>query len=197
MIETKRLILRKPRLEDVDDFEPAYADPEVMRYLGDGSTGTREQIERGIGFWLERWEKNGIGLVSMESRETGRVVGRSGFLVWDSGSWETSSFAEAGERAEVELGWMVAREHWGHGYATEAALVLRDWGIAARGITRLISLIRPGNDRSVRVAEKIGETYEREVVLMGEPALMYSLTSVGSTELVEERRRRHVRRRSG
>jgi RimJ/RimL family protein N-acetyltransferase len=177
MIETERLILRKPRLEDVGDYEPAYADPEVMRYMGDGSTGTREQIERGIGFWLERWEKNGIGLFSMESRETGRVVGRSGFLVWDTENWETSSFDEAGERAEVELGWMVVREHWGHGYATEAALALRDWGLAERGLTRLVSLIRPGNVRSVRVAEKIGESFEREIVMIGAPALLYSLTA--------------------
>jgi len=177
MIETERLILRKPRPEDADDFEPAYADPEVMRFMGDGSTGTREQIERGIRFWLERWEKNGIGLFSMESRETGRVVGRAGFLVWDTDGWETSSFDEAGERAEVELGWLVVREHWGHGYATEAALALRDWGIQERGLTRLISLIRPGNVRSVRVAEKIGESYEREIELMGAPALLYSLTA--------------------
>lgn len=176
IVETERLILRLPRLEDADDFVPAYADPEVMRYLGDGSTGTREQIERGIGLWLERWEKNGIGLFSMESRETGRVVGRSGFLVWDTDGWTVANLAEAGERAEVELGWMVAREHWGHGYATEAALALRDWGIAERGLTRLISLIRPGNVRSVRVAEKIGESFEREIVMMGAPALLYSLT---------------------
>jgi len=177
LIETERLLLRLPRPEDVDDFARAFADPETMRYMGDGSTATREQVERGIGFWLDRWEVNGLGLFSVESRETERVVGRVGFLVWDTADWSTSSFAEAGERAEVELGWFVAREHWGNGYATEAALALRDWGIGERGLTRLISLIRHGNDRSVRVAEKIGETYESEVVLFGEPAMLYSLAA--------------------
>lgn len=175
MIETERLLLRLPRLEDVDAYARAFADRETMRYLGDGSTATREQVERGIGFWLDRWEVNGVGLFSVESRETGQLVGRVGFLVWDTASWDTSSFAEAGERAEVELGWTMFREHWGHGYATEAALALRDWGIAERGLTRLISLIRHGNDRSVRVAEKIGETYEGEIVMMGEPAMLYSV----------------------
>jgi RimJ/RimL family protein N-acetyltransferase len=177
LIETERLILRLPRPEDVDDFARAFADPETMRYMGDGSTATREQVERGIGFWLDRWEVNGLGLFSVENRESGQVVGRVGFLVWDTATWETSSLEEAGERAEIELGWLVAREHWGHGYATEAALALRDWGIAERGLTRLISLIRHGNDRSVRVAEKIGETYEGDVVLFGEPAMLYALAA--------------------
>jgi RimJ/RimL family protein N-acetyltransferase len=175
VIETERLLLRKPRLEDVDDYEAPYADPEVMRYLGDGSTATRERIEAGIPRWLAHWEANGIGLCSMESRATGRVVGRTGFLVWDTGDWTVSTFAEAGGRADVEIGWMVAREHWGHGYATEAALALRDWSVAEHGLTRLISLIRPGNDRSVRVAEKLGESFEREVVLMDQPAMLYAM----------------------
>lgn len=175
LIETERLLLRLPRPEDVDAYARAFADPETMRFMGDGSTATREQAERGIRFWLDRWEVNGIGLFSAESGETGEVVGRVGFLIWDTAVWETSSFAEAGERAAVELGWLVFREHWGHGYATEAALALRDWGIAERGLTRLISLIRYGNDPSVRVAEKIGETYERDVVLMGGPAMLYAL----------------------
>jgi len=175
VIETERLLLRKPRLDDAADLAVAYGDPETVRYIGDGSTATREQVEQGIRFWLERWEKNGLGLFAMESRESGRVIGRSGFLVWDTATWETSSFAEAGERAEVELGWMVARKHWGQGYATEAALALRDWGIAERGLTRLVSLIRPGNGRSVRVAEKIGERYEREILPGGLPAMLYAL----------------------
>ena len=175
LIETERLLLRLPREEDVDAYARAFADPETMRYMGDGSTATREQAERGIRFWRDRWEVNGIGLFSVENRDTGELVGRAGFLVWDTASWETSSFAEAGERAVVELGWLVFREHWGRGYATEAALALRDWGMAKGGLTRLISLIRYGNDRSVRVAEKIGETYERDVVLMGGPAMLYAL----------------------
>lgn len=174
-IETERLILRKPRLEDAADLAPAYADPEVMRYLGDGSTMTRDQLEKGIGLWLERWEANGVGLFSMERREDCRVIGRSGFLVWDGETWEVANFADAGERAEVELGWTVAREHWGQGYATEAALAMRDWGIAERGFTRLISIIRHGNDRSVHVAEKIGERYERDIVPWGKPAQLYAL----------------------
>ncbi len=174
-IETERLLLRLPRPGDLDDFAAAFADPEVMQFLGDGSTASRGQTEKAMVRWLERWEADGLGLCSMEIRATGQVVGRTGFLVWDTADWTTSTLAEAGERAEVEIGWTVAREHWGQGYATEAALALRDWGVAERGLSRLISLIRPDNVRSVRVAEKIGESFEREIVLMGHPALLYSM----------------------
>jgi RimJ/RimL family protein N-acetyltransferase len=175
VIDTERLLLRPPRHEDAADLAVAYADPETVRYIGDGSTATLAEVEQGIAHWLTRWEANGLGLCAIERREDGRVLGRAGFLVWDAAVWEPSTFAEAGERAQVEIGWMLAREHWGHGYATEAALALRDWALAECGLTRLISLIRPGNDASIRVAERIGERYETEVVMRGLPALVYAL----------------------
>jgi RimJ/RimL family protein N-acetyltransferase len=175
VITTERLVIRKPRAEDAAQLAVAYADPETVRYIGDGSIATREQVEQGVARWLERWEANGLGLCSLERRDDGCVLGRAGFLVWDTATWEPANFADAGERAEVELGWMLDREHWGRGYATEAALALRDWGIAARGLTRLISLIRPGNDRSVHVAEKIGERYERDIMMRRMPAMLYAL----------------------
>jgi RimJ/RimL family protein N-acetyltransferase len=174
-IQTERLLLRRPRAEDAADLAAAYADPETVRYIGDGSTATLPQVEQAIDRWLERWDINRIGLFAIEHREDGRVLGRAGFLVWDSATWEVANLAEASDRAEVELGWMLSREHWGHGYATESALALRDWGLAERSLTRLISLIRPGNDRSIRVAEKIGERYEREIVMGGLPARLYAL----------------------
>lgn len=175
MIQTERLLLRPPRLEDAPDLAVAYGDPETVRYIGDGSTATLAEVEEGIAHWLTRWEANGLGLCTMERREDGSVLGRAGFLVWDTAVWEPSTFAEAGERAQVELGWMLAREHWRRGYATEAALALRDWALAERGLKRLISLIRPGNEASIRVAERIGERHEGEVVMRGLPALVYAL----------------------
>jgi RimJ/RimL family protein N-acetyltransferase len=169
VITTDRLVLRKPRREDAADLALAYADPEVVRFMGDGSTATLAEVEEGIDQWLERWETWGMSLFSLERRDDGRVVGRAGFLRWDPETWEIGG-------TETELGWLLAREHWGHGYATETALALRDWAFDDRGLTRLISLIRRGNDRSVRVAEKIGEHYERDVVTSGRHlAMLYAL----------------------
>jgi RimJ/RimL family protein N-acetyltransferase len=157
VIETERLVLRKPRPEDAADLAVAYADPEVVRFIGDGSTATLAEVEEGIAQWLERWDTWGLSLFSLERREDGRVVGRAGFLLWDPETWEVGG-------SETELGWLLGREHWGQGYATEAALALRDWALGERGLTRLISLIQHENVRSARVAERIGEVYERDIV---------------------------------
>jgi RimJ/RimL family protein N-acetyltransferase len=168
VIETERLLLRKPRAEDAADLAVAYADPEVVRFIGDGSTASLAEVREGIEQWLERWESWGVSLLSLERREDGRVVGRAGFLRWDPETWEIG-----GE--ETELGWLLAREHWGRGYATEAALALRGWAFEERGLTRLISLIAPTNLRSIRVAERLGERYERDVEVRGRTSRLYSV----------------------
>jgi ribosomal-protein-alanine N-acetyltransferase len=168
VIETERLLLRKPRVEDAVDLAVAYADPEVVRFTGDGSTATLAEVERGIEQWLERWESWGMSLCSIERQEDGRVVGRAGFLRWDPETWQVGG-------SETELGWLLAREYWGRGYATEAALALRDWAFDERGLPRLISLIQHENVRSVRVAERLGERYERDVEVRGKPSRLYSV----------------------
>jgi RimJ/RimL family protein N-acetyltransferase len=168
VIETERLLLRKPRAEDARDLAVAYADPEVVRYMGDGSTATIAEVEEGIAEWLERWESWGMSLFSLQRQEDGRVLGRAGFLLWDPETWEVGG-------DETEIGWLLAREHWGQGYATEAALALRDWAFEERGLTRIISLIDHANLASSRVAERIGERYERDVEVRGKSTRLYSV----------------------
>jgi RimJ/RimL family protein N-acetyltransferase len=168
MIETERLLLRKPRAEDAAGLLEAFADPEAMRYIGDGSTTDLSGAEQAVARWLDRWEAWGIGMCVAERKEDGRVLGRVGFLRWDPRTWEIGG-------SETEIGWGLAREHWGQGYATEAALALRDWALADQGLSRLISLIQQGNVRSVRVAEKLGERRERDVTVRGFPTWLYVL----------------------
>jgi RimJ/RimL family protein N-acetyltransferase len=168
LIETERLILRLPRVEDAADLAVAYAEPETVRYIGDGTTSTLAEVEEAIPHWLERWELWGVGLFSVERRDDGRVLGRAGFLRWDPETWEIGG-------SETEIGWLLGQEQWGRGYATEASLALRDWALRERGLTRLISLIQHGNLRSVRVAEKLDERYERDVDVRGKPSWLYAL----------------------
>jgi RimJ/RimL family protein N-acetyltransferase len=168
MIETERLLLRMPRAEDAPGLLEAFADPEAMRFIGDGSTADLAGAEEAVERWLKRWDAWGIGMFVVERTEDARVLGRAGFLRWDSETWEIGG-------PETELGWGLAREHWGHGYASEAALALRDWALDERGLTRLISLIQHGNVRSFRVAEKLGERYERDVEVRSKPTRLYSL----------------------
>ncbi|MFL5911618.1 MAG: GNAT family N-acetyltransferase [Gaiellaceae bacterium] len=168
MIETERLLLRKPRLEDAEELLPAYSDPETMRYIGDGSTTDLAGMRAAIEKWLARWDASDLGFFVLERRDDHHVVGRAGFLVWDPETWTVS---ELDDRSEVEIGWTLIRTHWGHGYASEAALALRDW----TDRRRLISLIQHGNERSVRVAEKLGERYERDVVVRGVRTRLFAL----------------------
>ncbi len=67
-----------------------------------------------------------------------------------------------GDELETEIGWTLGSEYWNRGYATDAAIACRDWALVGLGLTRLVSVIAPGNAASIRVAEKLGETLERE-----------------------------------
>jgi RimJ/RimL family protein N-acetyltransferase len=162
-VETERLILRKPKKSDAKALLEAHSDPEVMRYIGLGETRDLEQTRAWLDKALRRWKADGFGHYVIERKDDGRVLGRAGFLVWNPDTWETGTLAELGEQSVVELGWMLAQEHWGNGYAVEAATALRDHGFRDLRFERLISLILRGNDRSERVAEKIGSRYVRDV----------------------------------
>jgi RimJ/RimL family protein N-acetyltransferase len=162
-IETERLVLRRPRLSDAKALQAAYGDPEVMQYIGEGETldlpRTRASLEQA----LARWKADGFGLFVLERKEDGLVLGRSGFLVWDPDEWQTGTLKELGDHGVVELGWLLAREHWGQGYATEAATALRNYAFKELRLERLIHLIAYGNEASVKVAQAIGARYVREV----------------------------------
>jgi RimJ/RimL family protein N-acetyltransferase len=158
-IETERLVLRLPRLEDAEAWSAATDDAEVMRFIG-GSAGAASQS---IELFLERWAANGFGQYAVERREDRAFLGRLGLLVWDRRDWRRSTLPEAGEAGEVELGWALLRAYWGHGYATEAAEAVRDAAWTDLALERLVSLIHPDNARSIQVAERLGATFEQEV----------------------------------
>jgi RimJ/RimL family protein N-acetyltransferase len=127
-----------------------------------GSAGRRSRrADRAL---VRRWERNGVGQFIVEL--DGEIIGRVGFLVWDSRTWETSAYDLAGDHAETELGWAILSRHRGHGYATEAARAAR----ASIESERIISLIHPDNVRSQRVAEKLGARPGERVETPGGPA---------------------------
>jgi RimJ/RimL family protein N-acetyltransferase len=162
VIETERLLLRKPTLEDADGAYEIISDPEVMRFIGQGRTGDRRVARGAIARWIERWDVNGFGHFAVVRKSDERFVGRVGLLVWDAATWQTSDMHTAAEPV-VELGWALARSHWGHGYATEAALAARAWAAEEHGLGPLISIINRENARSIHVAERLGAVREREI----------------------------------
>ncbi|MFJ4911519.1 GNAT family N-acetyltransferase [Streptomyces sp. NPDC088726] len=159
MIETERLTLRPLATSDADAFVELHADPEVNRFVG--AYSPQQALERLAG--IERqWAERGHGLCAVELRSSGEFIGRSGLQYWQ-------------QFDEVELGWTFRAEHWGHGYATEAARACLDWGFATLDADYFTALIRPGNTPSVKVAERLGFAPRRQDELYGNPVTVYAL----------------------
>ena len=109
-LTTERLLLRRWQDSDLAPFAELNADPEVMRHLREPMT--REESDAFAARIEEHLETDGYGLWAVEVRETGAFVGFTGLA--------RQTF-EAPFNPSVEVGWRLAREAWGHGYATEAA----------------------------------------------------------------------------
>lgn len=161
-LTTGRLILRAFRDDDLDAYAEICADPEVMRYLGEGRPISRVDAWRHMAFFLGHWHMRGYGMWALEERSTGRLIGRAGLQ--NPEGWPG-----------FEAGWTLGRAHWGNGYATEAAREALRYAFQELGRDHVISLIRPGNDPSIRVAERLGERLEAQVEVMGGPALVYGI----------------------
>ena len=166
-IVTERLILRPIRIQDAEAFLPMYRDPEVMRYLGGSYPGTLADMQARLALRIAEHESNGFGLLATELRESGELIGRCG---------QIRQIVEG--TPEIEVGYLIARPHWGRGYATEAARALLDDGFARLHVPRLISLIHPENVASQRVAAHNGLRYEGDVNVEGftiSPIRLYAL----------------------
>jgi ribosomal-protein-alanine N-acetyltransferase len=147
VVETERLLLRRLTVDDLDDLAVLYRDPEVRRYFPDGVRTyeqTRDELEWVIDVYYVRY---GYGLWATILKETGAFIGRCGLLPW-----------EIGGRTEVEVAYLLGREHWGQGLASEAARAIVAHAFATLPVDRLICLVDPGNDASRRVAVTIGMT---------------------------------------
>ena len=161
-------------MADVDALASALADPDVMRYIGDGRTRSAEQALRWVENDRRSWELDGFGKFVVVRRDDDHVIGRVGLSAWHPVTWVHGTRADLGRESEIEVGWTLLRDAWGSGYATEAATAARDWALRDLGIPSLISLIHPDNARSQAVARRLGEHHERDIVTAnGHPAQLW------------------------
>ena len=161
-LATPRLRLRHFRESDLDAYAEMSADPEVMRYIGTGVTLSRPDAWRSMAGMLGHWKLRGYGMWALELKSNGQFLGRAGFL--DPPGWPG-----------FELGWLLGRPHWGNGYAVEAASAALRYALDELRRDRVISLIRHGNARSIRVAEALGERLAGETDLLGSKVLVYEI----------------------
>lgn len=166
ILETPRLILREFDSDDADDLARVISDAETMRFYPAPYdwAGVEEWISRN----LRRYREHGYGLWAMVLKETREMIGDCGITIQDVDGV-----------GETEIGYHVRRDYWRQGLATEAARACRDYGFARLASERIISLIRPENLASRRVAEKNGMTVWKETTRKELRHLVYAIRREG------------------
>lgn len=164
ILETQRLLLRHFVVSDLDNLFSFYSDPEVIKYIPDAPRTyeeTKEELE---------WFMNGhprfpeLGLWATIYKETGQFIGRCGLIPWT-----------IDEKNEVEVAFALSKAYWGQGLATEVAQALVEYGFEHLQLSRLICLIEHGNQASIKVATKVGMTFEKEGEDDIGPFLVYAM----------------------
>ncbi|HEY0312776.1 MAG TPA: GNAT family N-acetyltransferase [Allosphingosinicella sp.] len=165
MIETPRLILRQWRRDDIAPYTAMLADPATARFItvdgkpvDDEMTGWRHTV-----VMAGHWAIHGAGMFAVEERESGTFVGRVG--PWFPPGWP-----------DFEVGWAIAKDARGKGYASEAARAAIDWAFAHFEIAQVIHCIDRENLASQGVARRLGAARGREIELFGHIADMWVTT---------------------
>jgi ribosomal-protein-alanine N-acetyltransferase len=162
VLETPRLILRRLRPDDVDAIFAVIGDPVAMQYYP--RTFARQDAEEWMERNLRRYEEHGHGLYAVVLKSTGSMIGDCGLVM-----------QQIEGKPLLEVGYHLRRDQWGKGYATEAARGCMEHAFRALGADKVISLIRPENVPSQRVAERNNMKIERRVLYFGLPHLVYAM----------------------
>jgi len=166
--ETPRLILRKFNENDAEAIFSFQGDPEIMRFSVNGPAtpeGIRTKYLPGC---LTRYSRDGVGQWAVIRKSDGALIGECGICVH-----------EVDGTREYEIGYRLRRDCWRQGLATEAARACRDYGFSKVGLSRLVSIIEAENAASIRVAKKIGMTFEKHVLFHQISALLYRVANPG------------------
>ena len=153
---TQRLKLRHFNICDGRAMDGVFGDAEVMRY------GPGVQRPEWVRAWLrdcleDYYQKWGFGLWAIVEKSKQQVIGYCGITY----------FPDLDGRPETELGYRLASPFWGRGYGTEAAIAVRDYAFETLCLPRLVAIVDPANTASIRIVEKVGMCYEKNVMLAG------------------------------
>lgn len=167
-LQTPRLMLRQWRDDDIAPMAAINADPEVMRWIGDGSVFDRARTAAEIANFVRLWQTHRFGRFAAEMRDTGELIGFTGMAIPS----DVPDIMPA-----VEIGWRLGRQWWGRGLATEAARAVLEFAFADCGLDRVVGIHVMGNDASERVMAKVGMRLELETteVVYGRPVRVHSI----------------------
>jgi ribosomal-protein-alanine N-acetyltransferase len=162
-LTTSRLHLRPFTAADHDAIHAVYADPEVMRYVGNGAHRSMADTTAALRTYADALAARGYSFVAVVERATERVVGDAGL------------HPLAGRGPDIELGYTLARDAWGHGYATELGRALVEYAFGVLRAPRVVAQVEPDNAASRHVLEKLGMTVRGQRTAYGRPHLLYGL----------------------
>ena len=176
VLETDRLILRWMSADDAPFILELVNEPSWLHFIGDRGVRTMEDARNYIRNGpIEMYARLGFGLYLTERKEDGAPIGICGLLKRDS-------------LEDADIGFALVPRFWGNGYAYESASAVMAFGKQVLGLKRIVAVTSPGNDRSVRLLEKLGLRFERMIRLSGdadEVQLFGSDRSEKMTEVLE------------
>ena len=170
VLETERTIVRWMTADDAAFILQLVNDPDWLRYIGDRGVRTlddaRAYLEKGP---IDMYRRLGFGTYVVVLKETGALMGSCGLVKRDG-------------LDDVDIGFAFLPEHRGQGYALESADAVRNYAIVTLGLKRLVAIVSPANQPSIRLLEKLGFRYERPVKLPGddEEISLYALPAAAS-----------------
>jgi ribosomal-protein-alanine N-acetyltransferase len=145
--------------DDLTALSVIFADPHVMEYLGrDGLPMPTEETASALTSIIEHWRRHGFGRWAVDDKADGRLIGYAGIRSLDG---------------QAELVYLLAKEHWGKGLATEVAMACLRYGFTEKRFDSILALTRPLNARSRRVMEKIGMRFEKDANYFGIDVVQY------------------------
>ena len=162
ILETKRLILDVWRGADWMELHPIATDPEVMRYITGGTPWTEQQIRRFVERQVTTCAERGFCRWKLLAKPGGETVGFCGVGYWRDGP-------------APEIGWWLARSHWGRGLATEAARAALRHAFERTELDRIISVAMVGNAASIRVMRKLRMAFDCEFESDGTRLVRYAI----------------------
>ncbi|HZB48615.1 MAG TPA: GNAT family N-acetyltransferase [Mycobacteriales bacterium] len=145
ILRTPRLRLRRYRADDLPKYAQLNAQPQVAEMLG--GPLSREESDSIAEWAMELWDRHRVGLLAVERLADGEFLGMCGL------------HRLSDRPDDIEVGWRLAYQHWGHGYATEAATAWLDYGFDVLGLPRVISTTDEANVRSLAVMRRLGLTF--------------------------------------
>ncbi len=162
-IETDRLVCERLRPDHERDLVVLLRDPRVAPTTWPRPEGpTEAEVSANLAAKLDHWERHGFGMWLLRDRATGAMVGRGGLQ---------RTHATGGD--EIEVGWAIIPERWGQGLATEMALLAVDVAFGDLDLQSIIAFTLPHNVASRRVMEKADFVYERDIVYVDLPHVLY------------------------